>query len=124
LARRLQHHQSPISINPFNPGLMLDTQLAHGYSTKQQLALLLNNFLPFLRQVLKFHNSRNMGEALALVISIPDLDGVTGKYFDGFVREAWALPNRGNSSPESYNEQKAVELWDESKVLVSLEESI
>lgn len=46
----------------------------------------------------------------------PDLDGVTGKYFDGFVR--------GNSSPESHDERKAVELWDESKVLVGLKESI
>jgi light-dependent protochlorophyllide reductase len=116
LARRLQRHQSTISVNAFNSGLMLDTQLARGYSTKQKLALLLNNFLPLLRQVLKFHNSKNMGQALALVILNPDLNGVTGKYFDGFVR--------GNSSPESHDERKAVELWDESKVLVSLEESI
>jgi NAD(P)-dependent dehydrogenase (short-subunit alcohol dehydrogenase family) len=116
LARRLQRHQIQISVNAFNSGLMLDTQLARGYSTKQKLALLLNNFLPLLRQVLKFHNSKNMGKALALVILNPDLDGVTGKYFDGF--------NRGNSSPESHDELKAVELWDESKLLVSLEESI
>jgi hypothetical protein len=57
-----------------------------------------------------------MGKALALMILNPDLDGVTGKYFDGF--------NRGNSSPESHNERKAMELWDESKVLVGLEESV
>jgi light-dependent protochlorophyllide reductase len=116
LARRLQRHQSTISVNAFNPGLMLDTQLARGYSTKQKLALLFNNFFPFLRQVLKFHNSKNMGKALALVILNPDLDGVTGKYFDGFVR--------GNSSLDSHDERKAVELWDGSKVLVGLDESI
>ncbi len=116
LARRLQRHQSTISVNAFNSGLMLDTQLARGYTTKQKLALLLNNFLPLLRQVLKFHNSQNMGKALALVILNPDLNGVTGKYFDGFVR--------GNSSPESHDECKAMELWEESKVLVGLEESI
>jgi NAD(P)-dependent dehydrogenase (short-subunit alcohol dehydrogenase family) len=116
LARRLQRHQSTISVNAFNSGLMLDTQLARGYSAKQKLALLFNNFLPLLRQVLKFHNSKNMGEALALMILNPDLDGITGKYFDGFVR--------GNSSPESYDERKAIELWDESKILVGLEESI
>jgi light-dependent protochlorophyllide reductase len=116
LARRLQRDRSTISVNAFNSGLMLDTQLARGYSTKQKLALLVNNFLPLLRQVLKFHNSKNMGKALALVILNPDLDGVTGKYFDGFVR--------GNSSPESHDERKAIELWDESKILVGLEESI
>jgi light-dependent protochlorophyllide reductase len=116
LARRLQRHQIKISVNAFNSGLMLDTQLSRGYSTNQKLALLINNFLPFLRQVLKFHNSQNMGKALALVILNPDLKGVTGKYFDGFVR--------GNSSLESHDELKAVELWDKSKVLVGLEESI
>jgi NAD(P)-dependent dehydrogenase (short-subunit alcohol dehydrogenase family) len=124
LARRLQRHQSTISVNAFNPGLMLDTQLARGYSTKQKLALLLNNFLPLLRQVLKFHNSKNMGKAMALTILNPDLDVVTGQYFDGFVRGAWALPKRGNSSLESHDKHKAVELWDASKVLVGLEESI
>jgi light-dependent protochlorophyllide reductase len=112
LARRLQRHQSKISVNAFNSGLMLDTQLARGYSTKQKLSLLLTNFLPFLRQVLKFHNSKNMGKALALVILNPDLDGVTGKYFDGFCQ--------ANSSPESHDERKAMELWNESKVLVDL----
>ncbi len=116
LARRFQCHQSTISVNAFNPGLMLDTQLARGYSTKQKLALLLNNFLPLLRQVIKFHSSQNMGQALALIILNPDLDGVTGEYFDGF--------NRGNSSPESHDKRKAMELWDESKILVGLEESI
>jgi NAD(P)-dependent dehydrogenase (short-subunit alcohol dehydrogenase family) len=116
LARRLQRHQSTISVNAFNSGLMLDTQLARSYSTKQKLALLLSNFLPLLRQVLKFHNSHNMGQALASVILRPDLDGVTSQYFDGF--------DRGNSSPESHDERKAVELWDASKILVGLEESI
>lgn len=124
LARRLQRYQSTISVNAFNPGLMLDTQLARGYSTKQKLALLLNNFLPLLRQVLKFHNSKNMGKALALTILNPDLDVVTGQYFDGFVRGAWALPKRGNSSLESHDKHKAVDLWDASKVLVGLEKSI
>jgi NAD(P)-dependent dehydrogenase (short-subunit alcohol dehydrogenase family) len=124
LARRLQRHQSTISVNAFNSGLMLDTQLARSYSTRQKLSLLLNNFLPLLRQVLKFHNSKNMGQALALMILNPDLDSVTGQYFDGFVRGAWALPNRGNSSSESHDERRAVELWDESKILVGLEESI
>jgi light-dependent protochlorophyllide reductase len=116
LARRLQRHQSTISVNAFNPGLMLDTQLSRGYSIKQKLSLLLNIFLPLLRQVLKFHNSKNMGKALALMILNPDLNGVTGQYFDGFVR--------GNSSPESHDELKTLELWETSKILVGLEESI
>jgi NAD(P)-dependent dehydrogenase (short-subunit alcohol dehydrogenase family) len=116
LARRLQRNRSTISVNAFNSGLMLDTQLARSYNIKQKLSLLLNNFLPLLHQVLKFHNSQNMGKALALVVLNPDLDGVTGQYFDGFVL--------GNSSLESHEEPKAVELWGESKVLVGLEESI
>ncbi len=112
LARRLQHHQLKISVNAFNPGLMLDTQLGRDYTTKDNLALLFKNFWPFLREILKFSNSQSMGHALALLISNPDIDGMTGKYFDG--------SKEGTSSPESYNLQEAAELWESSVALVKL----
>jgi light-dependent protochlorophyllide reductase len=116
LARRLQRDRLKISVNAFEPGLMLDTQLGRDYSTKAKLALLFKNFWPFLRKILKFQNSQSVGKTLALLISNPDLDGVTGKYFDGL--------HQRQSSLESHDERKASELWDESKVLVGLKESI
>jgi NAD(P)-dependent dehydrogenase (short-subunit alcohol dehydrogenase family) len=116
LARRLQRDRVAIAVNAFNPGLMLDTQLARGSSPKEKLTLLLKNFWDILPQALRFRNSKNMGKALALLMSNPDLDSMTGKYFDGF--------HQGESSPESHDERKALELWDASKVLVSLEKSI
>jgi light-dependent protochlorophyllide reductase len=116
LARRLQRDRLEISVNAFEPGLMLDTQLGRDYTAKAKLALLFKNFWPFLREILKFQNSQSVGQTLALLISNPDLDGVTGKYFDGL--------RQRQSSPESHDERKALELWNESKVLVGLKESI
>ncbi|MEH2453417.1 MAG: hypothetical protein V7K20_19600 [Nostoc sp.] len=47
-----------------------------------------------------------MGSALARLILDPALDQVTGRYFDG-LKEI-------RSSDESYDERKAVELWETS----------
>ncbi len=49
-----------------------------------------------------------MGKALASLILNSDLDGVSGKYFDGF--------KQVESSVESHDTYKAVELWQESKI--------
>lgn len=113
LAKRLQNYPTTIWVNAFNPGLMLDTNLARGYNQKETFKFLLDSFPDLLCHILRFGNSKKMGKALASLILNSDLDGVSGKYFDGF--------KQVESSVESHNTYKAVELWEVSTTLVQLD---
>ncbi|MGF1481846.1 MAG: hypothetical protein ACFB4I_20585 [Cyanophyceae cyanobacterium] len=95
---------------------MLDTQLPRDYSQKETVKLLLDSFPDLLFHIFRFRNSKKMGKALASLVLNSDLDDVSGKYFDGF--------KQVESSVESHDRYKAVELWEGSKVLVQLEKSI
>ena len=53
------------------------------------------------------------GEALATLITDPELTNVTGKYFSGF--------NAIASSIESYDKNKAKQLWNSSIELAQLD---
>ncbi|MBN3947153.1 MAG: SDR family NAD(P)-dependent oxidoreductase [Nostoc sp. NMS7] len=103
LSRRLQKQQSKITVNAFNPGLMLDTKLSRDYSESERSALRATLSASTLEQS---RDSQVMGSALARLILDPALLMVTGRYFDGL--------NEIRSSDESYDEQKAVELWETS----------
>lgn len=103
LSRRLQKQQSKITVNAFNPGLMLDTKLSRDYSESERSALRATLSASILEQS---RDSQVMGSALARLILDPALLMVTGRYFDG-LKEI-------RSSDESYDEQKAVELWETS----------
>ncbi len=108
-SRRLQKQQLNITVNAFNPGLMLDTKLARDYSQAEVSAL----STTISRSVLEnAKDSKAMGSALARLILDPSLDRATGKYFDGL--------EEIQSSDESYDEQKASELWKGSAELVKL----
>lgn len=109
LSRRLQKQQSKITVNAFNPGLMLDTKLSRDYSQAEIAAL--STAIPS-SVVEKARSSKTMGAALARLILDPLLDNATGKYFDGL--------EEIQSSDESYDEQKATELWESSTELVKL----
>lgn len=109
LSRRLQKQQSTITVNAFNPGLMLDTQLARDYSEAERSGL--SKTIPQ-SALEKAVDSKTTGSALARLILDPSLDNATGKYFDGL--------EEGQSSDESYDEKKATELWDSSAELVKL----
>jgi light-dependent protochlorophyllide reductase len=109
LSRRLNQQQSKVTVNVFNPGLMLDTQLGRDYSQAELAAL--STAVP--SSVLeKAKDSKTMGAALARLILDPLLDNVTGKYFDGL--------EEIQSSDESYDEHKATDLWESSTELVKL----
>jgi light-dependent protochlorophyllide reductase len=109
LSRRLQKQQLKITVNAFNPGLMLDTQLGRDYSQAELSAL----STTISRSVLeKAKDSKAMGSALARLILDPSLDNATGKYFDGL--------EEVQSSDKSYNERQATELWESSAALVKL----
>ena len=115
LARRSQQKGLKFTANAFNPSLMLDTNLARDYSVKDTLSLLLTKMpVTSILKLLVFsrRDSKTMGCALAKLILDPDLESVTGQYFDGFDRIA--------SSDESRDRQKARELWETSAELVKL----
>ena len=109
LSRRLQKQPSNITVNAFNPGLMLDTKLARDYSQAELAALSTTISQSVLKNA---KNSKTMGNALARLILDPSLDRITGKYFDGL--------EEIRSSDESYDEKKATELWESSAALVKL----
>ena len=109
LSRRLQKQQSNITVNAFNPGMMIDTKFGRDFSEAEISALVANTPQSVLE---KAKDSKTMGSILARLILDPSLDRVTGKYFDGL--------EEVRSSNESYDEKKATELWESSAELAKL----
>lgn len=107
LSRRSSKQQLNITVNAFNPGLMLDTKLARDYS-QAELSALSTTISPSVLE--KAKDSKTTGSILARLILDRSLDNITGKYFDGF--------DEIKSSDESYDENKAAELWESSMELV------
>jgi len=101
----------PITVNCFDPGLMPGTALARDQS--RTLRFLWHYVLPLVGYVVPFmHTPAQSGRALARLIVDPALKTVTGKYFAGMKEEA--------SSAESYDEDKAADLWHTSVALTGL----
>ncbi len=119
LSRRLEKQglstpEKSITANAFNPGLMPGTGLARDYSPLQRFAW--NYLLPVIRPIAQFfmpmHSVSESGRALARLVLDPSLERITGKYYSGLKEEP--------SSKESYDAQKAFELWETSVSLVKL----
>lgn len=99
LSGRLAHIGSGIAVNAFNPGLMTETNFAPDKS----------RFTPeFLQKVSDRIGSLDASsKALAKIMTESQYGNVTGAYFD---RSTKAIP----SSPLSYNQENARELWNAS----------
>ncbi|MEO1466278.1 MAG: dehydrogenase, partial [Cyanobacteria bacterium J06633_1] len=115
LSRRLQANTDnstpPITVNVFNPGLMPGSGLASDYTPTAKFVW--NNILPFLcKFVPNVNTMEQAGKALARLITDPELANTTGKYFS-----TWKMIE---SSRESYDEDKARELWNASLELTQL----
>ena len=119
LSRRLQDDglstiQNPISVNAFNPGLMPGTGLARDYSPLQRFAW--HFILPVIRPIagafISINSAGKSGKALARLLLDPAVESVSGKYFSGMLEI--------KSSQESYDRQKAIDLWETSMKLVKL----
>jgi NAD(P)-dependent dehydrogenase (short-subunit alcohol dehydrogenase family) len=119
LARQLEQHglstaENPVTVNAFNPGLMPGTGLARDYHPVMRLAW--NHILPVIRPIARafmpMNSARDSGQALARLVLDPALEKVSGKYYSGLKEKP--------SSKESYDTQKARELWDTSVSLVKL----
>ena len=116
LSRRLQQQAStesqPITVNVFNPGLMPGSGLAQDYTPTAKFFW--NNILPiFSKFIPNVNTMQQSGNALARLVEDPELTNVTEKYFSGF--------NTIDSSGESYDTDKAKQLWDASIQLTQLQ---
>jgi NAD(P)-dependent dehydrogenase (short-subunit alcohol dehydrogenase family) len=113
LARRLP---DGVTANAFNPGMVLGTGL--GRSLPAPARFVADHLLPrttwLLRRVLtpNIHSAAESGGALAWLATAPELAGTTGTYFDG------RTPIR--SSQESYDVQRAEDLWTDSLELTGV----
>jgi len=115
LSRRLQANTDnstpPITVNVFNPGLMPGSGLASDYTPTAKFVW--NNILPILcKFVPNVNTMEQAGKALTRLITDPELANTTGKYFS-----TWKMIE---SSRESYDEDKARELWNASLELTQL----
>jgi NAD(P)-dependent dehydrogenase (short-subunit alcohol dehydrogenase family) len=113
LARRLP---SGITANAFDPGLMPGTELMREAPAALRfifrhipIALLRRLFSP------NVHTAEESGAALARLVTDPELNTTTGRYFEG--------RRQIRSSDESYNDERALELWNASVALTAASQS-
>jgi NAD(P)-dependent dehydrogenase (short-subunit alcohol dehydrogenase family) len=108
LDRRLGHGGNGVTVNAFDPGLMPGSGLARDYPPLQRLAW--HYLLPALRVLPNVRSTRTAGRYLGALANDPRFDGVTGEYFEG------RRPIR--SSADSYDLDKALDLWETSERLL------
>jgi NAD(P)-dependent dehydrogenase (short-subunit alcohol dehydrogenase family) len=109
LDRRLGHGGQGVTVNAFDPGLMPGSGLARDYPLLQRLAW--RYLLPALRVLPGVHSTRTSGRNLAALANDARFDVVTGEYFEGL------RPIR--SSADSYDNGKALDLWETSERLLT-----
>lgn len=113
LDRRLGHGAQGVTVNAFDPGLMPGTGLARDYSAIGRWAW--RYVFPLLRILPNVNSTRSSGARLAALVCDPRFDDVTATYFEG------KRPIR--SSADSYDRQKALDLWETSERLLTLEKA-
>ena len=113
LDRRLAQRQSDVSVNAFNPGLMPGSGLARDYSGLRLFAW--RFVLPLLRVLPQVRSASVSGKHLAALADDAAYEGVSGRYFDGL--------EEVKSSADSYDRDKALDLWQASERLVALRQA-
>ena len=98
-----------MTVNAFDPGLMPGSGLARDYPPLQRLAW--RYLLPALRVLPGVRSTRTSGRYLAALVNDARFDGVSGQYFDG--------PQPIESSVDSYDRDKALDLWTTSERLLA-----
>jgi NAD(P)-dependent dehydrogenase (short-subunit alcohol dehydrogenase family) len=107
LDRRLGQGADGVTVTAFDPGLMPGSGLARDYSSLGKFAW--RYLFPLLRVLPNVNSTRASGRRLAALACDPQLEGVTGKYFEG-VKQI-------RSSADSYDRALAMDLWDTSEKL-------
>lgn len=115
LAERIKSEiTKDITINAFNPGMMPGTGLARDRSFFPRF--IWKYIMPILTLFKKNVNTvSKSGRALASLVTNPELNKITGKYFDGV--------NQISSSELSYNNNNKFDLWTTSIKLVRLKQT-
>jgi len=98
-----------VTVNAFDPGLMPGSGLARDYPPLQRLAW--RYLLPALRVLPGVRSTRTSGRYLAALANDARFDGVSGEYFDGL--------RPIESSADSYDRDKALDLWETSEELLT-----
>jgi NAD(P)-dependent dehydrogenase (short-subunit alcohol dehydrogenase family) len=98
-----------VTVNAFDPGLMPGSGLARDYPPLQKLAW--RFVFPALRVLPAVRSTRTSGRYLASLVNDTRFDGVSGQYFDG--------PRPIKSSADSYDLDKARDLWETSEELLT-----
>ena len=98
-----------VTVNAFDPGLMPGSGLARDYPPVQRLAW--RYLLPALRVLPGVRSTRTSGRYLAALANDARFGGVSGEYFDGL--------RAVRSSADSYDHDKALDLWETSERLLS-----
>lgn len=107
LDRMLGHGDRGITVNAFDPGLMPGSGLARDYGPLGRWAW--RYLFPALRVLPNVNSTRASGRNLAALVNDDQYAGITGEYFEG------RKPIR--SSAESYDVDKARDLWETSERL-------
>jgi NAD(P)-dependent dehydrogenase (short-subunit alcohol dehydrogenase family) len=108
--------EAPVDANVFDPGAVPGTGLARDWGPLARLAWDggVGRLVPVLRRLgVSFSTPEASGRVLARLVTDPSLEGVSGTYFE--------IDERARSSEESYDREKARELWEASAALVGLE---
>jgi light-dependent protochlorophyllide reductase len=113
LDRRLGQKDSGVTANVFDPGLMPGSGLARDYSRSQRFAW--RFVLPLLRVLPQVHSARASGRNLAALADDERFEGVSGEYFVGL--------KAVKSSTDSYDRDKAADLWHTSERLIATSNS-
>lgn len=108
LDRRLGQGAQGVTVTAFDPGLMPSSGLSRDYTPVQKAVW--RSVSPLLRILPNVNSVATSGARLAALATDPRFDGVTGEYFEG------CKPIR--SSAESYDTDKAHDLWEASMQLV------
>jgi NAD(P)-dependent dehydrogenase (short-subunit alcohol dehydrogenase family) len=98
-----------VAVNAFDPGLMPGSGLARDYPPLQRLAW--RYLLPALRVLPGVRSTRTSGRYLAALTNDARFAALSGEYFDGL------RPIR--SSADSYDRDKALDLWETSERLLT-----
>jgi NAD(P)-dependent dehydrogenase (short-subunit alcohol dehydrogenase family) len=114
-AERHSTPEQPITVNSFDPGGVPGTELTRDYPIVIRWVFnsILPPAIPLLKRLgLNINDVHTAGRAMARLILDPELECISGKYFQGMVE----IP----SSTESYDRAKAIQLWNFSAEAVKL----
>lgn len=109
LDRRLGNGANGVTVNAFDPGLMPGSGLARDYPPLQKFVW--RYLLPALRVLPNVRSTRTSGRYLAALASDARYADVSGQYFEG--------RRPITSSVDSYDRDKAHDLWETSERLLA-----